>query len=394
MEEISKFLKNAVRNNDATGIKNMFQRLHTHAVKIPGTQPYWTSSCFQFRSISLHQAYMNQSTTSIFHTGSITEYHEYPLRLLLYNYIESINTAESLEEATQILIDNIAFAKPAQSYQHIVTHYVCVKMELWMGLFMNPTHGVIGGLLTDEFSQDRGAINVHTILYVLQEYQSLIKIHNEEEHTDEIYIDNVSFGDGTAPNTTSSIDLCMMHNSISLFNTFSKLDGFINTFYHTSTAIHVNPTSNGRKLNGMNDRESFLKTVPGGTDIWNQFNNCIAHISTTLDQNISEIMESNQGFTSIHPGHAPGDNLRPGGQEYHGYRTEYDRMQTLNDVMNENELRKIKCCRKNDLLKRQVNIVNHILTHKCNSYCLKGNKLSQMFDPLKHKEDDSNRFTL
>ena len=93
--------------------------------------------------------YMNQMTPAIFRTGSVAEYYEYALRILLYKYVKILDKPHSNDLGNIILTDDTVFSKASQSYQHIVTHYLCAKMELWMGLFMKSTHGVTGGLLTN-----------------------------------------------------------------------------------------------------------------------------------------------------------------------------------------------------------------------------------------------------
>ena len=85
---------------------------------------------------------MNNTSPAMFHTRSRVEYHEYSLILLLYNYINELETFDENTGGNHILTDDTNFSKAAQFYQHIVTHYLCAKMELSMGLFMNPTHGV------------------------------------------------------------------------------------------------------------------------------------------------------------------------------------------------------------------------------------------------------------
>ena len=56
------------------------------------------------------------------------------------------------------------------------------------------------------------------------------------------------------------------------------------------------------------------------------------------------------------------------------------------------KLGKVKCSKENDFFDRQNNIINHVLMHKCSRYCLREVKLSEIFDPLKHKDDDVARF--
>ena len=67
--DISKILKNTVARNDVACIKKIIQRFHTHSGNITGTQPYWTSTWFQFRAIAFYQTYINQITPTIFIQG-------------------------------------------------------------------------------------------------------------------------------------------------------------------------------------------------------------------------------------------------------------------------------------------------------------------------------------
>ena len=42
-------------------------------------------------NLKQHHSTIHKSTTSLFHTGSLAEHHEYPLRLLLHNYTNALN---------------------------------------------------------------------------------------------------------------------------------------------------------------------------------------------------------------------------------------------------------------------------------------------------------------
>ena len=72
----------------------------------------------------------------------------------------------SLQLAMDILVDDSAFEKAAHTCQHIVTHYLYTKMELWMGICMYPNHVVTNGLLTNKISPGRCAIHFHFVLFV------------------------------------------------------------------------------------------------------------------------------------------------------------------------------------------------------------------------------------
>ena len=141
-------------------------------------------------------------------------------------------------------------------------------MEIWMGLFMQPIHGVEGGLLTNEFAQRRGAIIFHSILYVLRDYLNVINVYDKDNGNSEATLSHIKYEDDMHISATSRIDLLMINNSISLFNLFAKIDEFIDMFYSRSELFPVNTTTLGRKDDGMVKREKIYNVIPGGEDIW------------------------------------------------------------------------------------------------------------------------------
>ena len=88
------------------------------------------------------------------------------------------------------------------------------------------------------------------------------------------------------------------------------------------------------------------------------------YLSEQLDTAISSTMESNWGFPAIHSGHAPQDLVKPGGGDRSTHISSSTNMQSSGDVIAKHEIRKVKCCKETDLFDRQVNMVNHVLTHK------------------------------
>lgn len=120
----------------------MFQRWYTHSSDIPETKLFWTSTWFQYKDIGFREPYMNQSSPSLFHTGSVAEFHKYPWSLLLHKYVKALDTPSTVVESMHILTSDADFVKALQSYQHVVSHYLSSKMEIWIGLCMHPIHGV------------------------------------------------------------------------------------------------------------------------------------------------------------------------------------------------------------------------------------------------------------
>ena len=126
---------------------------------VAGTDPYWHLTRFEMKAIDFYQQYIEDNQLSIFHTGSLAEYHEPALRKLLSKYVRELD-GTSDAEAQQILDDNTAF----KTYKHLVTYYISGKMENWLGIFMGPIFGVIAALIVFEFAKTRGAIHYHSLL--------------------------------------------------------------------------------------------------------------------------------------------------------------------------------------------------------------------------------------
>ena len=127
--------------------------------------------------------------------------------MLLHNYIKALNTTDKKMELTNILYNGTDFANTSQLYQHVVSHDLSSKMETWMGLFMKPTHDVEYGLLTNEFTQGRGAIHFHSILYVLRNYLNVIRTCDNEEDDSNTTMIRIQYEDDTHVSTTSRTDV-------------------------------------------------------------------------------------------------------------------------------------------------------------------------------------------
>ena len=99
----------------------------------------------------------------MFHTGSLAEFHEYPLRHLLHLYTSKLSGLPC-NYSDDIISKEEIFHNAVQKYKTVVTHYLASKQEIWIALFMKPIYNVDGGLLTYEFAKSRGAIHYHSLL--------------------------------------------------------------------------------------------------------------------------------------------------------------------------------------------------------------------------------------
>ena len=343
--------------------KNLFTRLHQYSSNIVGTDPYWKSTRFSYKATTFFKSYIHKQELSLFHTGSIAEFHEPWLRFLLSKYISMIEHPNiSKDHPTEILTDDKVLMKYVQCYKNIVTMYFAVKMEIWMALFMKPVHGVEGGLLSYEFAASRGAIHYHCILYTrnppLEQYHG----HSAD--------DVIS----------------------SALNTYAQL---VSTA--TSTLFHRCETEAGMSFSSKLTSKDKLKycietsmTNPIVQDIVEEFHSVSASAKSTCDKEVTNVMEQEWGYDAIHVGNFPSDWVRPGGAPtMQCYRRTSDAMMTSNEVIEKKELKQLKSSQESKLFCRKVNICNHCRTHKCSKYCGRTETITFDFKPgFKCKEDD------
>ena len=68
----------------------LFKRAHLHASNVPGTQSYWRATRFEFKAANFYNLYINKREVSLFHTGSLAEFHKLLLRYLLHKYTKKL----------------------------------------------------------------------------------------------------------------------------------------------------------------------------------------------------------------------------------------------------------------------------------------------------------------
>ena len=73
-------IHDAICDDDITiQTENLLKTAHIHARNIPGTVPYWKSTHHYFKAINFKNYYVKKQEDSIFHIGSLAEYHDYGL---------------------------------------------------------------------------------------------------------------------------------------------------------------------------------------------------------------------------------------------------------------------------------------------------------------------------
>ncbi len=352
-------IRNARCDNNALQIatEDLLKRAHMHASNIPGTMPYWKSTRYEFKAINFFNSYIKKRDISLFHTGSLAEYHEYPLRHLLYKYTTALSHVDE-EYSLSILNDDSVFMNAVQKYKNIVTHYLASKMELWMGLFMKPVYKVDHGVLTKEFAKTRGAIHFHSLL-------------------------------GQGGNECSrKLNENLQRLALSINEAMERLNSYIRDSYDGAShgrSFETRPDlvfdSTGEKL-----REDFCSLTDEGKQHWNAYILEKSNAMKIAGGEIGRVMESEYGHSALHLGNAPEDWVKPGGLRSDGYRETCSGMQASTDVLERKELKRLKVNRENDLVQRQLNMMNHCGTHRCSGYCLQEKPFYVNYDPTIHTD--------
>ena len=70
---------------------------------------------------------------SIFHTGSIAEYHDSWLCILLSQYVSCIG-GNKKDTRDLVLNDNTYFQSAVQKYKHVVNNFLDSNMEIWYNI--------------------------------------------------------------------------------------------------------------------------------------------------------------------------------------------------------------------------------------------------------------------
>ena len=101
--------------------------------KVPCAPVYWKTTRHKFKATTFFNSYVNKSEIRFFGTGSFAKFHEYHLRLLLYNYVTSLSFYDEDSEENILNCDK-CISTAVQKYQNVVTHYMASKYELWYDL--------------------------------------------------------------------------------------------------------------------------------------------------------------------------------------------------------------------------------------------------------------------
>ena len=104
---------------------------------------------------------------TFFHTGSIAEYYDSWLRIILSQYVSCIDGNLKVD-GDLVLINNTHFQSTVQKYKHVVTNFLTSKMEIWYNIVMKNVHNVVSTMIIKKLTSFRGAIHYHTLNYTDQ----------------------------------------------------------------------------------------------------------------------------------------------------------------------------------------------------------------------------------
>ena len=354
-----------------SGREELFNRLHTHSSNVAGTKSYWLAQRFSFKSTIFYRSYIKDEELSYFHTGSVAEFHEPWLRLLIYQYLCQLDNPTIKEnDVNNILSDDSIFLKYVQKLKNIVTLYVAVKMEIWMALFMKPVHGITGGLLSYQFAPSRGAIHWHCNLYSEYNYLGENSVKNGADEA--IAMSMKNFNDGVC----------------NLMERFYQHVFEIDPRHKLELLNEVNPANRWDRCKRIcKDDDKFHRT-----NYFSTYEKDLSILHHDLNQGVKKVMENEWGYDAIHVGTFPQHWVKPGGLAEMDYRKTSKSMMTSDDVLATNELKFLKCMRENELVSRRINVTNHAETHRCSNYCKRVEKVMVDYNAKEHKDKARNVF--
>ena len=100
----------------------LLERAIAHSGNSAGTPEYWKATYHEFVAANFLRSYLFGEDINMFITGSLAEFHEYPLRLLLSKYISALSPQPTDLDPVAILTDDAMFNTAVQRYKNIVTN--------------------------------------------------------------------------------------------------------------------------------------------------------------------------------------------------------------------------------------------------------------------------------
>ena len=324
----------------------LLKNARMHSSNIPGTTPYWHTTRYEMKAIHFYNSYINDEHLSIFHTGSLAEYHEPALRQMLYNYTRKLDN-KTEEEAREILDDDRTFFLAIQKYKNIVTHYLASKMEIWFGTFFCVLFDVKNISLTFEFAKTRGAIHFHSLLGSKGEF--------------------VKFLQAVLKELALSIHYALQTVNQWIDCKWETLDEpqrlrWLRSKHSKPTSVIDNKIGEKVRMEFCSKYDELLThamdiySTPSVSKIWSEYEEKKLQAINVANEKVGKIMESKFGVHAMHLGQFPQEWVKPGGWPMEPYPITQTDMLTSKQVLDIGELRQFKHQLENIFLGRQVKV--------------------------------------
>ena len=348
----------------------LLERAIVYSGNSPGTPEYWKATYHEFVAANFLRSYLFGEDINMFITGSLAEFHEYPLRLLLSKYISALSPQPTDLDPVAILTNDAMFNTAVQRYKTIVTNYQASKMEIWNAHFLHPVYGVVGGNSSIEYAPGRGAQHNH----------------------------NPSHSSSPALKQISQI---LKVFSLAIHHAMKPVQQYIRCVYKKRQHEPLGFTSDPSTVYSKDApaiREKFCKLTAVGKQLWEHYQSSVTAANNTCSEEVAAVLETYFGLHAMHTGNFPEDWVMPGGppHDVHGsnYRLTEQGMQTTQTVLDAKELKCTKSSRERELHQRHVNIQNHCGCHKCSNYCWKEISCVRTYDETLHSDvTPDNRFS-
>jgi hypothetical protein len=106
--------------NDNAVKREITAKIHNYAANVKGTDQYYNKVRRQFTATAFHSHYVDKIPARLFHTGSMAEFHDPFLRLLMSKYVSCV---EGAVEGERVWEDDREYMNAMYAYKTVVTHY-------------------------------------------------------------------------------------------------------------------------------------------------------------------------------------------------------------------------------------------------------------------------------
>mmetsp|Transcript_3966 Transcript_3966/g.8936 ORF Transcript_3966/g.8936 Transcript_3966/m.8936 type:complete len:729 (+) Transcript_3966:1736-3922(+) len=296
-------------------VEKMIHKATITSGNIPGTPAYQRATYQKFKAVEFYQNYIEGKDLNAFHTGSLAEYHDFNLRLLLCKYTQALTGAD-IAECERIMTDDSVFSQTVNKYRQVVTTYLASKMEIWFAHFLGPIFGLEAALLVYEFAKSRGVIHFHAPIAIAKETMNEVAEHLQ------IFAE-------------------VVNEEMEIVNEFCD-ETFTGPIMVKGKFMFSSP-SDKFTVAGNQLRDDFCSMTPAGKAVWKNYLKKVEDANLGCAKQVAILMEGKLGVTAEHTGDAPSQVPIPGCPlEELGFRKTHPDMQSKEAIVGAGELKKPK----------------------------------------------------